>query len=118
MKKIVLGFLALLFITNTFAQKSQYVKQPSFGIHFFYNDFNTATALRTVSLGEVLRAKDWSRTKYMEPGFALSYIEGLGEHMDFAGTLSTSVMDNRMMFELVATANLNLPVTNIGFLHL
>jgi OmpA-OmpF porin, OOP family len=118
MKRIILCFLALSFLTNAIAQKD-YVRKPAFGIGVFYYDFQTATAIKTQGLANVLNNHEWSKLGSLKPGVALSYGKGLNSHLDFnltasAATVlyplsnpSTSSIEN-LLFELAATANLKL----------
>jgi outer membrane protein OmpA-like peptidoglycan-associated protein len=118
MKKILLAFLALsLFITG-FGQ-NEYKKRPAIGVHFILNDFNTAASIRSTSLSNVLRTKEYKQTKNMAAGMAISYIKGLSNNVDFESSLSGSFLDypipgkpltsqNNLLLEAVATGNLKL----------
>jgi outer membrane protein OmpA-like peptidoglycan-associated protein len=117
MKKILLAFIGLSLFVSSFGQ-GEYKKRPSFGIHFFLNDFNTAQSIRTTGLGNTLGTKVWHKTNNMTAGMAISYLQGMNEHLDFAGTLSGSFLnypnaktpttDPRLLLEGVATLNLKL----------
>ena len=118
MKKILLSFLVLGLFTSTFGQ-NDYKKRPALGIHFVLNDFSTAANLRTNGLSSILKSKEWHKTKNMAAGLAVSYIQGLTNHVDFAGTLSGSFLNyavpgkvanfnTSLLLEGVATVNLKL----------
>lgn len=118
MKKLLLVGLGLGLFTLTFAQE-EYKKSPSLGIGFILNDFKTARNLRASGLPSIIRSKEWSRTKNMTPGLAVSYLQGLGNNLDFAGTLSGSFLDYpiegksltgdpSLLLEAAATVNLKL----------
>ncbi len=93
MKKILLVFIGLsLVVMSSFGQNED-KKRPSFGIHFFLNDFKTAKDIRSTGLANVIRAKSWNQTKTMTAGLAVSYLQGLNNNLDFAGTLSGSFVD-------------------------
>ena len=92
MKKILLAFISLGLFASVFAQ-GDYKKRPSFGIHFFLNDFNTAQSIRTTSLGNTLNSKIWHKTNNMTAGMAVSYLQGLNNNLDFVGTLSGSFLN-------------------------
>jgi len=93
MKKILLVIIGLgLVVSSSFGQGED-KKRPSFGIHFFLNDFKTAQDIRSTGLANVIRAKSWNRTKTMTTGLAVSYFQGLNNNLDFAGTLSGSFVD-------------------------
>jgi OOP family OmpA-OmpF porin len=118
MKKNILSFLAICLFVTSFAQ-SNYKKGSALGIHFFFDDFQTAADIRTNGLVSVLKDNQWSKTKRMNPGLAISYLQGLSNHVDFAGTLSGSFVDypvpnvgtsgsQNVLLEAAATANLKL----------
>jgi outer membrane protein OmpA-like peptidoglycan-associated protein len=62
-------------------------------VNVFYNDFRTAALIRKSSLGEVLNENNWSRLKDMYFGVGVEYLQGIGEHVDFAGRLDVSFPD-------------------------
>jgi len=118
MKKILLVIIGLGLIVTSFGQ-SEAKKRSSFGIHFFLNDFRTASNLRSNGLSSVLKSKEWHKTQYMTAGMAVSYLQGLNDNLDFVGTLSGSfikypvpgkvVMTNpSLLLEGAATVNLKL----------
>ena len=119
MKKIILSLLTLFICAVTFAQ-NDYRKLPSLGVHFFLNDFATAADIRAVGLANVIRDNKYSKIKRMAPGLAISYIQGLSTHLDFAATLSGSFLNynvpnannidsrEQLLLEAAATANLKL----------
>lgn len=119
MKKIILSLLSLFICAVSFAQNDNR-KLPSLGVHFFLNDFATAADIRAVGLANVIRDKQYSKIKRMAPGLAISYIQGLSTHLDFAGTLSGSFLNynvpnannidsrEQLLLEAAATANLKL----------
>lgn len=117
MKKTIIALLLVNAMSPCYSQG--FKKLPSLGVHFFFNDFQTAAELRANGLNNVLREKNFTKIKRMSPGIAFSYLEGLGSHLDFAGTISASFSDypvpnvalsNResLVLEAVATANLKL----------
>jgi len=73
----------------TWAQNNS-IRPPAIGVSFFFNDFTTPQRIRTGSLSEVFREKQWAKLKEMSPGIALTYFEGLKKYIDFAGSLSFS----------------------------
>ena len=125
MKKILLLIIGFGLVVTSFAQ-GEYKKRSSFAIHYFLNDFRTPANLRSTSLSNVLNSKDWHKTKNMTSGIAVSYLQGLSNHLDFAGTLSGSFLDypvsgkasrvnSSLLLEAVATANLKLLSDNYIF---
>jgi len=118
MKKILLSFLTIGLLINSYGQ-NDYTKPASIAVHFIFDDFKTASDLRTKGISKVLQAKDWKKTNFMSPGLAVSYIQGLSNRVDFAGTLSGSFVDypvpgkalrgtSDLLLEAVATGNLKL----------
>lgn len=115
MKKFLAVLLALyIFVPASFGQDDE-IRPAAIGVSFFLNDFITPNRIRTGSLSQVLRDKQWAKTKQMSPGLALSYFKGLTRHIDFAGTLAGSFikypMQNRTFnsdrFLLEADAAMN-----------
>lgn len=103
---------------NSFAQ-NEYKKPPALGISFFLNDFQTATEIRNSGLVNVLRTKEYKNTSRMNPGLAVSYMQGLGDKLDFVSTVSASFLDyavpgkpasgdNNFLLDVTAVANLKL----------
>jgi hypothetical protein len=118
MRRIMLSFLAIVSCTFVFGQ-NDYKKPMSLGVHYFFNDFQTAADLRTDGLSNVLKENNWSNTGNMTPGLAISYMQGLSSHLDFAAILSgtytkypvpnkTLDANQKLLLEAVATANLKL----------
>jgi len=118
MKKIILSFLALGSLVNSFAQ-SEYKKLPSLGIHFFFNDFQTAADLRKNGLAGVIRDKNWTKTSRMQPGLAISFMQGLSNNVDFTATASGVFVDYPIPDKaLTGSAKFLLDVTAVGNLKL
>lgn len=90
MKKI----LALLILIVTFTQSS-FAQDPSLrpralALSFFFNDFVTPQRIRSGTLSQVLRENKWAKFREMDPGFALTYYQGVQKYIDFAGSLGFS----------------------------
>lgn len=122
MKKILFLLIGLGLLNTSFGQEDL-KKRPALSIGFALNDFNTAKKLRTQGLPAVIRSKDWHKTKNMTPGLTVSYLQGLSNHLDFAGTLTGSFIDypiegkaplnnSSLLLEGAATANLKLLTDN------
>ncbi|MBK7883697.1 MAG: hypothetical protein IPJ81_07760 [Chitinophagaceae bacterium] len=118
MKKSLFLLLSMGAFATSFAQ-NDYKKQPALAVSFILNDFQTAADLRASGFANVIIDKQWHKTKRMSPGFAISYLEGLGNHVDFSGTLSGSFLNypvpnktsngnDALLLEASATANLKL----------
>ncbi|MBS1496601.1 MAG: OmpA family protein [Bacteroidetes bacterium] len=118
MKKIMLSVLALVAFSISFAQ-NDYKKAPGFAIHFTFDDFKTASEIRSTSISSVVNNKQWYKISRMDPGMAVSYLKGLTNHIDFVGTLTGSFTDDalpnnlssgdqKFLLEAAATANFKL----------
>ena len=117
MKKILLSTLALLIISVSFGQ-DEYKKLPSLGIHFIYHDFKTADDLRKMGLTDLIRDNQYLKFGRMQPGLAISYSEGITEHVDFSVNLAGSFLDypfeedqkrsTNFLLEGTGTANIKL----------
>jgi outer membrane protein OmpA-like peptidoglycan-associated protein len=125
MKKIILSIITLIVCTISYGQ-NDYKKLPSLGVHLFFNDFQTASDLRSIGLANVIRDKQWTKSNRMTAGIAISYVQGLSNKFDFSATLSGSfgeypvpnkVRDNagRLILEGVAAGNLKLLSDNYLF---
>ncbi len=118
MKKILLSLLAIGLLINSFGQ-NDYKKRSALGVHFIFNDFKSASSIRSTSISNVLQTKQWKQTKDMAAGLAVSYIKGLSSHVDFESSISASFLDypvpgkaltsqNFLLLEAVTTANIKL----------
>jgi outer membrane protein OmpA-like peptidoglycan-associated protein len=118
MKKILLVIISFGTFVTSFAQ-SENKKRPTLGINFILNDFKTAANLRTGGLPTILKSKEWHKSKNMTAGIGISYLQGLNNYLDFAGTLSGTFTrypvpgkvlpnDNELLLEGAATVNLKL----------
>jgi OOP family OmpA-OmpF porin len=69
--KQILTLLIILaaFQFSTYAQDSTQIKKPTIGLHFFYNDFQTAQLIGSTSLSNVLKNKLWNKPQNMEGGY-------------------------------------------------
>lgn len=90
----VLTLLFALAAGNLMAhsQQKSYRQPSSIGIHFLFNDFATAAAIRNSSLSSVLKDKKFGKLKDMSQGLALSYGQGISETVDFYTTLAGSFL--------------------------
>ncbi|HQW83601.1 MAG TPA: hypothetical protein PK987_04030, partial [Ferruginibacter sp.] len=122
MKKIILVCIGVSLFSTVFAQ-NEYKKRPTLAIHFGLTDFKTAADLRSKSLASVMQSKEWYKTKHMNSGIAISYLQGLTNHIDFAGTLTGTFLSypingkpldvsSKLLLEGAATANLKLLTDN------
>ena len=118
MKKCILSLLALVCCVIAYAQ-NDYKKGSLIGVHLVLNDFKTAAALRANGLSNVLKTKDWSKVKNMSAGLALSYTQGLTDHLDVNVALAGSFLSypvpnvisdvkDRFLLEAAVMGNLRL----------
>lgn len=92
MKKVLLLANSILLFFSVLSQEKSYVQPRALGIHFVFNDFETAQAIRTSSLSSVLKDKRFGKLKNMSQGLAISYSKGISETFDFASTLAGSFL--------------------------
>lgn len=113
-----MSVLAIGMFLTAFSQ-SDYRKRPALGVNFTMIDFQTAADLRSTSLANVIQAKQFAKSKRMSAGLGISYVEGLGQHIDFIGTLNGSFVEypvpnkpaaitDELLLQASATANLKL----------
>jgi len=121
MKKIsllILLFISLSFHT-AFAQSTGSInkKGSTLAVSFMLNDYRSATAINSSSLGQAVSNNKLSKLNEMAPGVSISYFKGLSDHFDFMASIggSSSRYDfknggaNRSAkFLLEADANINM----------
>ena len=96
MKKILVVIMALGLLDQAGLAQDPEIRPAAVGISFFFNDYLTASRIRSTSLSSVLANKTWAKRKEMSPGLAVSYFKGLKKHIDFAGTLATSFVKDAL----------------------
>ena len=97
MKKIPCLIAAVLLLQSfAFSQDEDLIQGPTFGVHFFFNDFKSAEAVRKNSLAIVFKNQEFGNIKEMSPGLALSYTQGFSKYFDISATLSGSFLDYPM----------------------
>ena len=124
MKKIAFLIAATLLTAITFAQTGM-KKRPSLAIHYAFTDYKSGVDVRNLSLVTVLNNGNLFKTRRMDPGLAISYMEGFTPNIDFAGTLtgtflshptttgfSNSFGNDALLLEFAATANFKLLTDN------
>lgn len=70
-----------------------YKRKATIGVHFFLNDFKTASDIRNSSLSTVIDKRQFGKIKEMAPGLALLYMKGITNHLDYSITASGSFVD-------------------------
>jgi OmpA-OmpF porin, OOP family len=119
MKKIIAVLLAVYLFAPAVMAQDKEIRPAAIGVSFFFDDFTTASRIRTTSLSQVLNNKQWAKTKDMTPGLAISYFKGLHKHIDFAGTLAGSFLrypfssrptpsSDKLLLEADASVNLKM----------
>jgi OmpA-OmpF porin, OOP family len=95
MKKLSCILLASLVLSMPgFTQQDEdLIQNPTLGVHFVLNDFQTAANIRTTSMTSAIANKSFGRIKDMIPGLAINYIQGLSSHVDFTSTLAGSFLE-------------------------
>jgi outer membrane protein OmpA-like peptidoglycan-associated protein len=118
MKQLLVLLLAVNCLTVVSGQNSDLKKRPSFGFQFSFIDFQTASDLRSRGLSNVLVEKKWYKTERMNPALTLNYMQGISNHLDFMGRVTSSFLEyplrnstnlsNGNKFYIEADANINL----------
>ncbi|RZM12559.1 MAG: hypothetical protein EOO88_45510 [Pedobacter sp.] len=90
MKKIFAMIVAISLFSASGNAQNDVLRPAAIGISFIRNDYTTPERIRSSSLSEVLRNKQWAKNAQMSPGIGITYFKGLHKHIDFAGTLSGS----------------------------
>jgi OmpA-OmpF porin, OOP family len=87
MKKIAFLVAAALIAVTTFAQTNA-KKRPTLAIHYAFTDYKSGFDVRNNSMATVLTNGNLIKVRRMDPGMAISYMEGFTPNIDFAGTLT------------------------------
>jgi outer membrane protein OmpA-like peptidoglycan-associated protein len=93
MKHVIVSLLAALLIAPAIYAQDDYIRSDEIGISFQLFDYKTAQLIRTSSLGAVIRDKKFGKIKNMSPAIGLHYFKGLKNHIDFAGNINVSFLD-------------------------
>jgi OmpA-OmpF porin, OOP family len=95
MKKLAGLFIISVFTVLTgFSQNNtDYIQPPSLGIHFFYNDFESAANVRATSLSSALSNNQFGKIGKMKGGVMLNYIQGIKSKLDFSSSLAMSSLE-------------------------
>lgn len=89
MKKILaVLMIAAFLLPEVNAQKTDNKRPAAIGFSFVLNDYATADRIRTSSVSTVLREKQWGKFREGFPGVAITYFQGLHNHIDLAVSLS------------------------------
>ncbi len=94
MKKFGAVFtLVIVSFFQAFSQEESLVQEPSLGVHFFYNDFQSAANVRASSLASAFKNSQFGKIGNMSGGVAVNYIQGICNKVDFTSTLAMSNLD-------------------------
>ncbi|TDX01018.1 hypothetical protein [Dinghuibacter silviterrae] len=89
------GIMCLL--TQAGISQSQHVyrykKDPAIGIHFSLYDFNSAMLISQIGLSKTLNSGSLTNIGNMQPGLALSFLDGLTDHLDYMIRYTGSFVD-------------------------
>lgn len=83
----ILGLSFSAFAQEDTTQKSR-IRPATFGFGLNFNDFSTASRIRSSSLETVLNNDQSAKLKDMSPGISLFYTKGLFSNLDVTTTLS------------------------------
>ena len=122
MKKVLVLVASFCFFSQAFAQPSDYKKGKSLGISFFLNDFKSASELRSNGIVSLFKNHDFFSSQ-MNTGFAVDYMNGLSNNVDFIATLGGSSVNypvqnvapfqsKSLLLETTASLNLKLLADN------
>jgi hypothetical protein len=92
LKFLFLYFSSFLLLSGISAQEKSLTQPYTLGIHFIFNDFETASAIRSSSLSAVLKDGRFGKLKDMSQGLAISFGKGLSNNFDFYSTLAGSFL--------------------------
>lgn len=83
MKRLFALSLAIFCLGSGYAQlKKEHRTGKIIGGSYTLHDFNTAADLSNMSLSAVIEKGDWNKARRMSPGFALTYTQGVLDHLD------------------------------------
>jgi OmpA-OmpF porin, OOP family len=83
MKRLFAFSLAIFCLGSGYAQlKKEHRTGKIVGGSYTLHDFNTAADLSNMSLSAVVEKGDWKKARLMNPGFAITYTQGLLDHLD------------------------------------
>ncbi|HLK28205.1 MAG TPA: OmpA family protein [Puia sp.] len=91
MLNLLLG--SLLLGISCFSQEENYIKKPSLAFYFALDDFNAASYIRSNSISDAIKNHKLTDFKHMGGGLAISYMQGISKHFDFAGSLAMTTTD-------------------------
>lgn len=95
MKKLSCILLAslLLSIPGLGQKDEDLIQNPTLGVHFLLNDFQTAENIRKTSMTSAIANNAFGKVKDMVPGLSINYIQGISSHWDFTSTLAGSFLE-------------------------
>jgi OmpA-OmpF porin, OOP family len=93
MRKLLLFATLLALGAGSMAQKSPYIKKPTFGLHFFVSDFATGQAIKDTGFSNAFKGGDWRDVKKMDPGMAVSFHKGITKNIDWSAVAGLSFVD-------------------------
>lgn len=92
MKKLAFSLLVLNAYVSASLAQDNYIKPPTLGIQFFFNDFKGASYIKNNGLSLALRDKQLGQFKSMTPGIAINFLNGISNHFDLSANLAGSFL--------------------------
>jgi len=80
-------------VAGLLSQSKETSKEPTIGLHFYYNDVETAQRIKATSINDVLKNGNWNNANAMQGGFGIDYLQGFTPNIDLIGTLNGSWAD-------------------------
>jgi OmpA-OmpF porin, OOP family len=116
MKHVFVSLLAAILLAPVVYGQDDEIRATDIGVSFNLYDYKTAQLIRSTSLSTVFNNKQFGKIQDMSPGIGVHYFRGLKKHIDFAGSLSASFLNqpiggkpadgiDRLMLQLEGGAN-------------
>ncbi|HKC36206.1 MAG TPA: OmpA family protein [Chitinophagaceae bacterium] len=126
MKHLIVSLLTAIIIIPAVYGQDDEIRSSEIGVSFNLYDYKTAQLIRTTSLSAVIRDKQFGKIKNMSAGIGLHYFKGLKKHIDFAGSLNGTFLNqsfpnkpndfvDRLMVQLEGTAQFKMVTDKYWF---
>jgi outer membrane protein OmpA-like peptidoglycan-associated protein len=110
--KILITIFFFVLVAPIFAQ--HFIKPISIGIHYSLTDFETVDKIKSSSVSDVLKNKQWGIPAEMMTGFGVDFLVGLTNHIDFSA--SANYTSGIHAFNLPSTNLINYPLFSLDAL--
>lgn len=114
MKKTLLLLITIAIVSPSLAQT--HTKPAFLGVNFFLNDFATPKSINSNGLPYVVRNKQLFKPSTMTPGMAISYVDGLSDHVDLDLSLGGSFIDYPLRY-INSPGNAHLLLEAVGAIN-